>query len=70
MIKAHRDRTRRPAARDAARNRRADRVDRERVVRYWERAYVALIEEMGTAQGGAQGGAPGGAPGGAMGGVV
>lgn len=43
-IRKHSDRTRGPVARAAARERRANRVQRERVATAAERAYLALLE--------------------------
>lgn len=45
-IKNHADRSRGPAARKAAKARRADRVQRERLATATERAYLALIESQ------------------------
>lgn len=44
MIKSHRDRTRRPEAKAAARKRRAERVARERLATAAERAFLAIVE--------------------------
>lgn len=43
-IRKHSDRTRSPESRRAARQRRADRLQRERLASAAERAYLAILE--------------------------